>query len=484
MNRCPLLTASLFLSCIFLVMSTAGADLTKNLDAALGDASLAKAQVGVEIVHLGSSAAKCTVLFRHNGDLPLAPASNLKLLTTSAALDRLGADFKFRTQLVYHHGDLILIGDGDPAFGDAEMLSRVGWDVDTVFKNWAAQIKAMKLGPIKNVVVDDSIFDTEFFQPDWAADQRLDWYEAEVAGMNLNINCLDFFLRPTQPGKPVIFMTNPAARFFSIRNQCTTGAGRVSIHREAEADDLTIKGEISSANEVPLRVTIHDPTLFAANVLAATLTNAGIPHSGDVHRDRTVRDAMLKAKDGKGWQLVGVNQTPIALALARANKNSINLYGECLCKRLGAEVSGLPGSWENGTAAVGAFLKKIGVPEADFHLDDGCGLSKQNRITASAMARVLIHDYFSPDAKTLIDSLAVAGTEGTLLERFRAGTLRGRVLAKTGTIDGVSCLSGYLHARDGQWYAFSILINKSYNGAGKPTQEAIVSAVDEMDAKR
>jgi D-alanyl-D-alanine carboxypeptidase/D-alanyl-D-alanine-endopeptidase (penicillin-binding protein 4) len=466
-----------------MVSSSARGDLAKDVDAILADASVVKSLVGVEIVRLGASSADVKVLYRHNGDLLLAPASNLKLLTTSAALDRLGPDFKFRTQLIFHNGDLILIGDGDPAFGDVEMLSRVDWDVDTVFKHWADQIKTLNLGPIKNIIVDDSIFDADFFHPNWSDNQRFDWYEAEVAGMNLNINCLDFYLRPTKPGRPVTYLTNPAAKFFPIHNQCVTGSKVVTIRRDAESDDMTIKGEISTANDVPLRVTVHDAPLYAANVLAATLGDMGIVHTGTVTRDRSVRAAFAKAGDDKSWQVIGINGTPLPVALMRANKSSVNLYGECLCKRLGAEATGQPGSWQNGTAAIGDFLTKIGIPENEFHLDDGCGLSKENRVTASAMARVLIHDYFSPYAKAFTDSLAVAGVDGTLQERFRGSNLRGRVLAKTGTIDGVSCLSGYLHARDNQWYAFSILVNKSYNGAGKVTQEAVVTAIDNSTTK-
>ena len=127
---------------------------------------------------------------------------------------------------------------------------------------------------------------------------------------------------------------------------------------------------------------------------------------------------------------------------------------------------------------MGSFLTKVGVARGTFQLDDGCGLSKLNTVTPSAMARVLVYNYFSPNAKTFIDSLSIAGTDGTLNDRFQGSSLRGRVFAKTGTVTGVSCLSGYLNAQDGNRYAFSILINKNYAGLGKPTQERIVAAID------
>jgi D-alanyl-D-alanine carboxypeptidase/D-alanyl-D-alanine-endopeptidase (penicillin-binding protein 4) len=478
MKRC----AALICFCLPWLCSAAllRADLNDEVNAILHDKSLAKVETGLEIVQLGTSIANSRVMYRHNSDIPLTPASNLKVVTTSAALDRLGADFKFRTQLVYHNGDLILIGDGDPSFGDAELLTRVGWDVTTVFKNWAQQISQLKLGPIKSVVVDDSIFDEQFFHPNWPADQRLNRYEAEVAGMNLNMNCLDVFVRPTRPGAGVSCITNPPTHYIQIENECVTGDGKPSMTRAIDGNKIVLHGKSEFPNEVPISISIHDGSMYAATVLNETLAAAGVRCEQSPRRDRSVRAMMTEAlkRGDTSWQTIAVHETPLTQVMARANKDSMNLYGECLCKRLGAYASGQPGSWENGTAAVGEFLTGIGVPANEFHLDDGCGLSKENVISASAMATVLVHNYFSPEAKIFIDSLSVAGQDGTLNDRFPRTSLRGRVFGKTGTVNGVSCLSGYLNAQDGHCYAFSILMNKSYAGAGKPTQEKIVAAID------
>jgi serine-type D-Ala-D-Ala carboxypeptidase/endopeptidase (penicillin-binding protein 4) len=461
--------------------AAARADLTGDINLILHDRSLTKSQVGVQVVRLGVTESDDRVVYRSSSDIPLTPASNLKLITTSAALDRLGPGFKFRTQLVYHEGNLILIGDGDPSFGDAELLTRVGWDVTTVFGHWSEQIKQLRLGPIKGVVVDDSVFDEQFFHADWSDRQRLNRYEAEVAGMNLNVNCLDVFIRPTQPGRPVLCLINPPTHFASIVNQCTTGDGKPFLTRPAvESNDMVLRGKSEIANDVPISITIHDAPMFAATVLGETLSSAGVAMTTPPRRDRSLRDAFLRAQSSgdKTWQVLAVHETPITQVIDRANKDSMNLYGECLCKRLGAETSHEPGSWKNGTAAVGEFLTGIGVPADQFRLEDGCGLSKQNLITAGAITRVLAHDYFSPQGKVFVQSLSVAGADGTLKNRFVGSTLRGRVFAKTGTVDGVSCLSGYVSARDGNFYAFSILVNNNFNGAGKPIEEKIVGAID------
>jgi D-alanyl-D-alanine carboxypeptidase/D-alanyl-D-alanine-endopeptidase (penicillin-binding protein 4) len=218
--------------------------------------------------------------------------------------------------------------------------------------------------------------------------------------------------------------------------------------------------------------------------------------SGTVRRDRTVRRQRMKDGDaGAGrWKVLAVHETPLTVVLNRANKDSVNMYAESLCKRLGYEsvkASGTQGeaaptgSWENGTAAVGEFLKRVGVPEAEFRLDDGSGLSRQNAVSPRGLVRVLAYQYYHKSRDVFVASLAVAGVDGTLHDRFADTDLQERVLGKSGYIDGVSTLSGYLRARDGQWYAFSILFNgfKGSNRDMKLLQERIVKAVDAQIAK-
>ncbi len=459
----------------------ARADLSAEIDAALRDPGLARANVGVQVVRLGptpAALAAAHVVYRHDAGLPLTPASNLKLLTTSAALDRFGPGFAFRTQLVLHDGDLILIGDGDPAFGDAELVTRWGGDVTTVFKQWAAQLPRLGVKSVRRVAVDDTVFDgSEMFHPRWPADQRLNRYEAEVAGVNLNANCLDVFVRPTTLGHLVAVQTNPRTAYAPVTDACLTGRGTMNLVRAADDNAVTLKGRADAANETPLSVTIHDPPLYAATVLAEAVAAAGVTRTADVCRDGLARAAV--ARGDPAYRVLAVNETPLPVVLARANKDSMNLYAECLCKRLGADATGGGGgSWVTGTAVVASFLRRVGVPGDQFHLDDGCGLSKGNAVTAAAVTQVLTYDFAGPHARTFMDTLAVGGADGTLADRFNHNGLAGRVLAKTGHVSGVSCLSGYLHAADGQWYAFSILMNH-VGGGTNAVQDRMVRAIDQ-----
>jgi D-alanyl-D-alanine carboxypeptidase/D-alanyl-D-alanine-endopeptidase (penicillin-binding protein 4) len=461
----------------------ARADLAGDVRAVLRDKYLNKVEIGIAIARLpdgGSAGAGAApeVLFRHESDIPLIPASNLKLVTTSAFLDRFGPTWKFRTVLLMKDSDLFLIGDGDPALGDAEMLKKLGWDVDTVFKAWADSIKQRGPSSVRNVYVDDSVFDEAFLHPNWLSRYLGDRYAAQVGGVNLNANCIDFLVRTTSSGEPVTYTMNPDTRYATVKNLAVTGEDRgVGVSRPPNRNDLTLRGEIGQSLGKPISVPIHDPPMFAATVLSETLVKNGVAVTGTTTRDRGVRERY--AADPQGWSVIAAIETRLPTVLERANKDSMNLYAEALCKRLGREASGQPGSWASGAAAMGEFLKRVGIAEEQFKLDDGSGLSRENAISPDAMLKILAHNFQSPHRETFVNSLAVAGADGTFEKRFK-NNLKGRVFGKSGYIAGVSALSGYVKTEDGKWFAFSILMNGITNNVtAKTLQERIVAAIDE-----
>lgn len=456
-------------------------DLNAEIQAVLDDKLLQKAQVGIEVVRLTEGEPR--VIYQHQPNLPLIPASNLKLVTTAAAMEQLGTDFRFRTLLAIHGEDLVLIGDGDPTLGDWELLRRYGADVTTTFTSWAEALKQRGITQVRHILVDDSVFDQQFVHPSWPTDQLLSWYEAPIGGLNLNANVLNFFVQVTRPGQSVSYLTNPATAYATITNQCTTGArDAIWFTREQGTNQIVLRGEARRSNTVPVAVTIHDPSLYAGTVLAETLNEQGVEVTGRIVRDRTVRAKLASLEDAHqaDWTLLAIHETPIAAVLNRTNKDSMNLYAEALCKRIGFAASG-EGSWATGTTAIGTFLRSLGVSDSEFALDDASGLSKENRLSANALAQVLVHAFGSAQKQVFIDSLAVAGVDGTLDGRFAGTKLQKRIFAKSGYVLGVSGLSGYLHASDGNWYAFSILMNgvpRGMNSGAKLLQERIVRAVD------
>lgn len=470
---CRRWVTALFIALTGAIVTPARGDLRSDIDALLAQKALTRAQVGVQVIRLGQAPTGSAVVYARNADRPLIPASNMKLLTTSSALDALGGDFRFRTLLYQRGDDLVIVGDGDPTFGDAELLRPHGWGVTTTFERWAALLKARGILSIGDVVVDDGAFDDVFTHPNWAAEDLHKRYGAQVAAVNLNANCLDLYLTPGGRGTVVSYRLEPPTGYAAISNTCVSGAkSAVWLTRKPGANEVILRGEINAANPAPISVTVHDPAMYFGTVLAETLRATGIRVGGNVVRQR---GAELSSA-----VLLAAHETPIEVVIRRANKDSVNLYAEALLKRLGRAYSGQPGSWANGAEAVTAYLAAAGVGSGEFAIDDGSGLSGRNRISANALTRVLMADFYGPNREMYLDSLAVGGTDGTLDKRFRNG-LRGRVYAKTGYISGVRALSGYLRARSGNWYAFSILMNGPLTGEARQIADRIVEAVDKHD---
>jgi len=474
--------------------SVVAQDLAAGVKAALADKVMARAEVGIEIVRLGATPDTSRPIFQQNHDTPFIPASNLKIVTTAAALEGLGRDFRFKTRLLLKpvkstteptrttgEFDVIIIGDGDPTFGDAELLRKVGWDVDTVYKNWAEKLKARGVTKVRQVLVDDSVFDAQMIHPDWPTDQLHKRYVAGVSGLNFNANCLDFYIAPGSSGV-VNYSTVPQTKYAMVENSCVYGTeNAIWLSRMPTESRIVLKGTAPRGGiSVPVSVTVDDPSLFAGVVFSEVLQRSGVQVSGGVKRDRAFR--ILADRNQLALidtTSVAVHETPIELVIQRANKDSMNLYADALCKRLGFEKRG-EGTWENGNAEIEKYLRNIGVKGA-MRLADGCGLSKNNAISARAITAVLVHEFTSENRKLFVESMSIAGVDGTIKDQFQGYGMEGRVFAKSGFVNGVSCLSGYLLGRDGQWYAFSVLINK-ISGGGKQVRERVVAALDKYTA--
>jgi D-alanyl-D-alanine carboxypeptidase/D-alanyl-D-alanine-endopeptidase (penicillin-binding protein 4) len=294
---------------------------------------------------------------------------------------------------------------------------------------------------------------------------------------------VDFYLRVTSNGEPVKYIADPTTRYISVTNTCLSGGDNaIWLSRLPGGNNVVLKGHTPYNTDVPVSVTVHDPSLFAATVFQETLATTGVTiKSANPVRDRKLRTQLLKTPidQDPSWRLLAIYETPLATVMARANKDSMNIYAEALCKRVGA-ASGEPGSWKNGTGAIAEHLLAIGVPASEFKMDDGCGLSKENVISANALCKVLSHNWHNPATKdAYFASMSIAGKDGTLEHRFAGTDLRGRVFGKSGFVNNVRTLSGYLQAKDGNWYVFSVLINQlSDTVTGKNLQELIVKAVD------
>lgn len=398
-------------------------------------------------------------------DQPLVPASNMKLVTTAAAIERLGADFEFHTVLYKRgvidrngtlSGDLVVIGAGDPNVSGRFFDG----DPTAIFARWAEKLRAAGVRVVQgDLLLDDTLFDRELTAPDWPKNQLSEWYCAQVTALPLNDACIDVTLRPaSSAGLPALVHLSPATKYVSIENSCTTttveSEHKYGIDRVSGTNRIRITGKIlvGSAPEA-VSVTVHDPTMFFGTVLAETLRAKGISLQGVPRRVESPFRPKEDNLDAVCSYAVDLKRT-----LAVTNKRSQNLYAETLIKLLGARVRG-EGSWSAGAAVLSSFLAEVGATEGEFIVRDGCGLSATNRLSARSIARVLAFEWGRPHRDAYVESLA-AGGEGTLEKRLREPDLAGRVRAKTGYIDGASALSGYVQTSEGRWLAWSILVNR------------------------
>jgi D-alanyl-D-alanine carboxypeptidase/D-alanyl-D-alanine-endopeptidase (penicillin-binding protein 4) len=461
--------SSLALAALAIASSARAASLDDRLHALLASDLVKGASISLDVVEITPRGP--VDLFSHNPSTPLGPASNCKLLTTAAAFEKYGPKASFKTTLYQAGDDLVLIGGGDPALGDAKLSPEQR--LTAPFVTFAEQLKKAGVTHYKNLIVDDRVFDSQWVHPNWPTDQRLEWYEAGIAGLNFNCNCLDWL--PTLTKSGVDLKLFPDTRYVTVTNKASRGsATRVSLLRPATANTFQLRGTVAGnapEGADPYSVPIYDPGLWTGTILQEVLADQGIASSGQVRR--VDEDEKIT-----GATLLATHDTPILDVLKRANTNSINMMAESICKRLGHDATGKPGSWQSGTDAVEAYVHSLGVDPSDIHLDDGSGLSSKNKVAAKAFTAVLAHVAARPDGELFINTLAKAGEEGTLLKRFKGMPVASAIHAKTGHISGVSTLSGYidLNSSPKRRFAFSILVNK-YKGNVNPWQDQVCQAV-------
>lgn len=425
-----------------------------------------------------------------NAGEPLKPASNQKILTAAAALDELGSDYRFITDLWAANapvggvleGDIIITGGGDPNVSGRYTEG----DPTAIFRAWARSLKASGLERVRgDLLVDDFLFDDVRLPPSWKKRYESRWYSAQVGALSLNDNCLDFVIHPDRPGRLARYSCKPSTAYVQIENRCKTTQGgdlTIGLDRYPGSNRIVLKGTIParfSRGTRVFHVTVDDPGLFFGHVLRETFAAEGLPIEGQVVRDRT------RLPDRSRGQLLHRHASTLARDLPVILKNSQNLHAEILLKLLGSR-SGKPGSLETGREMVGKYLTKLGIPRDQVTVADGSGLSSENRLSARAVTGVLHAMREREDFELFRSSLAVGGVDGTLERRFQGSSVRGRVFAKTGYINSVSALSGYVSGPEGgeaadEIWSFSILINKFPTRGGlwaaRKVQEELVEAI-------
>lgn len=449
----------------------------------------------VSVVDLGDTGTLDRVLADVDADKPCTPASNMKVLTSGAALLTLGKDFVFKTEFVMVQTasgkTLVVKADGDPSLGDPEMLSRSAGKltVETLLASIVEAIKKADVKEFNELVVDDRVFERTLLHPNWHPRHLREWYGAEVCGLNFHANVLSIFPAPAKSkGVPATVRIEPSVSFVEIENLSKSSPGEpnaVDAERTSDDNRFRVRGEVGQASQGPIEVPLHDPATFFGKTLAEQLGKAGIK-VGSVRLATTTETFPADAS-----RTLAVVTTPIADVLKRTNTNSMNLYAESLFKRMAYAVTKEPGSWSNGAAVLRMSLaEKLGPAHASKTvIADGSGLADENKVAPATMTKWLGVMVSKPDtASVFLDSLATPG-EGSLKSRFPKGALKNSLQAKTGYINGVSCLSGYVtHQKSGRRVAFSVLCNDVPRGdklnAAIELQRDVVKAVDAWLSKQ
>lgn len=427
-------------------------------------------KLGGSVAVLALDAETGRVLVNRNEHAPMNPASNAKLVTAAAALRLLGPAHRFVTGLYGTIrggavGELVLRGQADPSLSTADL-----WQL-------AREAKAAGVSRIGSIAVDQTYLDDRYTPPAFD-EQPGEWapFRAPVSALSLNQNTVTFMVHPTNAGEPALLSAEPPG-FVTI-----TGRVMTTSKREAEAMllsldaakaqlEATFGGTLPEGRVAYVTRRVEDPRRLAGYALRAAFEAIGVRVTGGV----TLGGAKQK-------RAIRVHRSaPLGELLFALGKHSDNFYAETIFKAIGAERAGRPGTAEGAAASVTAMLRDLGAYESGVVIRNGSGLFSGQVLTAHALATVLRSSWADPAiAPEFIAELAIGGVDGTLHGRFKRWARARAIRAKTGTLNAVSSLSGYVLAPRGQPpIVFVILVNGVPNkvSAVRPSIDAVVDAL-------
>lgn len=404
-----------------------------------------------------------------NAAEPLVPASNVKLLTTAAALHYLGPDYRFRTFVMTDapvtngvlEGDLWFYGTGDPALSWRFSDSRTA-----IPEALADSLVARGIHTIAgDVLGDGTYFRGDDRHPSWDPRDRDDWFAAAATALAFNENVITLRVVANEAGAQPTIHTIPSGSHVPVANQAVSTAVRprevLRMGRPDPESPLSIWGEIRRGGRDQWRlVTVSQPERFAAGALLNALRDRGITVQGQARKATGASLVTGRARvEGGTTTILATHWSPPLLNLLEVvNQESHNLYAELILKTVGRIVEG-EGSFEAGARAVERFLTtQAGIGPDQVRLVDGSGLSRENRVSATAFVSALSYVNRTDLWEALWHSLPEAGRGGRL-RRMDRSPAASNLRAKTGTLTRVSALSGQLTTLEGERVVFSILQN-------------------------
>jgi len=410
-------------------------------------------------------------LFAVNPDQVLIPASNNKVFTAVWALDVLGPEYRFHTDLLISgdlqrngvlRGDVVIRGSGDPGFGYREFTR----DPMAPLRTMAQQLYARGVRVVEGGVIGDPFaFDTVLVGPSWPGDTSggAASYAPRVSGLPFQRNMVWVEAIPGPGG--VQIRLDPAVDVIPVVSTVRTGGNRAWAVRHPNQDTIHVRGAISGRGPHRYGIGVSDPALLTAAALRLALMEAGIEVRGPARVGPTPQNAR------------GIHRhvsRPLGDLIAKLNRDSDNFFAEHLWKAAARGAVGVGSYSRGGAASALHFMQHAGVPAGHLFQFDGSGLSSDSRVSATAMIRTLIYAHQAPYSELFHQSLAVAADRGGTMSRLYRGTAAANNLhAKTGYIRSVRTLSGYVRAANGELIAFAFLYNGGNTNGARSVQEQL-----------
>ena len=405
-------------------------------------------------------------------DEPRNPASTIKLLTTLVSLDTLGPAYRWKTEVFADgeiHGDQL---DGDlvvKGYGDPFLVTERVWQL----------VRNIRLTGIREIsgdlLIDDSYFDVGDYDPAAFDRQPLRAYNVAPNALLMNFKVVRYWFEPDHESDAVNVRLDPPLDNLSVENRLGLASGRcrgyqrgITISTNEPADKVTFSGKFPSG----CKRYAMDRAALSHNEFVYGLFGLLWRESGGVF-DGSWHNAVA---DPEAEPIVSFDSLPLSEMIARVNKHSNNVMARQLLYTLSAEVKGQPGTEEGGRQVISDWLTANDLESCKLAIQNGAGLSRNSRITAADMGSLLTFAWRQPYMPEYLASMSISGLDGTLSRRFRDADLTGKAHLKTGSMDHVSAIAGYLQSRSGRRLALVAIQNYKdiHRGPGEEVQEALL----------
>lgn len=407
-----------------------------------------------------------------NEEQPRNPASVAKLLTTLVALDTLGPSYRWRTE-VYLQGDVV---DGKL---DGNLLLKGYGDPFLVTERVWQMLRQIRQSGIKHIggdlLLDDSYFSVDASDPAEFDGEPLRAYNVQPNALLTNFKVVRYVFEPDPASKAVRVTLDPALDNLQVINKLSQVAGQcygyqrgITITPNENKDRFVLSGRFpDGCKSYAMDRTVLGHNEFTYGLFKSIWQESGGSISGGWKNQVVPHDST---------PYLTFESDPLSDVITMINKHSNNVMARQLLYTLAAEVLGAPGTEQGGRDVVQQWLDAQNLNSPALQLDNGAGLSRDARMTARQIAQLLRFAYRSPFMPEYMSSLSISGLDGTLARRFRNGPLTGKAHIKTGSLDHVSAIAGYLQSKSGGRFIVVALQNHPniHRGPGEEVQEALL----------